>query len=125
MLTERQVDVLNFIDRRITETGVCPSYDELAGVAGQRSKAGVHRLVAGLEERGFIRRLPGQARSIEVIRNTDGTARPDTRIMKQMRVLKGALITIAKGRIDKGEPFPGDIAQSIATDALRKVETAS
>ena len=32
------------------------------------SKAGIHRLVASLEERGYIRRLPNRARAIEIIK---------------------------------------------------------
>ncbi len=35
---------------------------------GLKSKSGIHRLITGLEERGFVRRLPHRARALEVIR---------------------------------------------------------
>ncbi len=38
---------------------------------GLKSKSGVHRLITGLEERGFIRRLPHRARALEVTRLSD------------------------------------------------------
>src|SRR3546814_15504298 len=36
-----------------------------------KSKSGIHRLVTGLEERGFIRRLAHRARALEVLRLPD------------------------------------------------------
>src|ERR1700754_4136461 len=36
-----------------------------------KSKSGIHRLITGLEERGFIRRLPHRARALEVLRLPD------------------------------------------------------
>jgi repressor LexA len=41
---------------------------------GLRSKSGIHRLITGLEERGFIRRLPHRARALEVARLPDNLA---------------------------------------------------
>lgn len=41
--------------------------DEIAAKFGLRSKSGAFRLVAALEERGFIRRIPNRARSIELV----------------------------------------------------------
>lgn len=67
MLTERQADLLNFIDQRVRETGASPTFDEMRQHLGLRSKAGVHRYVLCLEERGFIRCLPRRARAIEVL----------------------------------------------------------
>ena len=41
---------------------------------GLKSKSGIHRLISGLEERGFIRRLPHRARALEVVRLPEDTA---------------------------------------------------
>jgi len=68
MLTSKQNQLLLFIDRRLRETGVSPSFDEMKEALGLRSKSGIHRLITGLEERGFIRRLPHRARALEVLR---------------------------------------------------------
>ena len=68
MITKKQYQLLDFIDKRIQETGIPPSYDEMLEEVGIKSKSGIHRLIKSLEERGFIRRLPHKARAIEVIR---------------------------------------------------------
>ena len=71
MLTSKQKDLLVFIDARLRETGVPPSFEEMKEALSLQSKSGVHRLIMALEERGFIRRLPHRARAIEVIKLPD------------------------------------------------------
>ena len=68
MLTAKQNELLRFIHQRLREAGVPPSFDEMKDALELKSKSGIHRLVMGLEERGFIRRLPNRARAIEVLR---------------------------------------------------------
>jgi len=68
MLTKKQHDLLLFLEKRLRETGVSPSYDEMKEALDLKSKSGIHRLITGLEERGFIRRLPHRARAVEILR---------------------------------------------------------
>ena len=68
MLTRKQHELLVFIHQRLEAEGVSPSFDEMKEALNLRSKSGIHRLISGLEERGFIRRLPHRARALEVIR---------------------------------------------------------
>lgn len=68
MLTRKQLDLLQFIQHRMRESGVPPSFDEMKDALDLKSKSGIHRLITALEERGFLRRLPNRARAIEVIR---------------------------------------------------------
>jgi repressor LexA len=75
MLTRKQHELLVFLQRRLNENGVSPSFDEMKEALGLKSKSGIHRLISGLEERGFIRRLPHRARALEILRSPDGTAR--------------------------------------------------
>ena len=74
MLTKKQHELLQFISRHLGQHGVSPSFDEMKEALGLRSKSGIHRLITGLEERGFIRRLPHRARALEVIREAEGSA---------------------------------------------------
>ena len=74
MLTTKQKELLVFIDARLRETGVPPSFEEMKEALSLQSKSGVHRLIMALEERGFIRRLPHRARAIEVIKLPDAVA---------------------------------------------------
>ena len=68
MLTQKQKDLLMFINDRLNETGVPPSFDEMKDALSLKSKSGIHRLITALEERGFIRRLPHRARALEVLK---------------------------------------------------------
>ena len=68
MLTKKQLELLLLIDRKIKKTGVTPSFDEMKEKLGLRSKSGIHRLIASLEERGFIKKLAFKARAIQVIK---------------------------------------------------------
>lgn len=71
MLTRKQLELLNFIQSRVTRDGVPPSFDEMKEALDLRSKSGIHRLITALEERGFIRRLAHRARAIEIVKLPD------------------------------------------------------
>lgn len=68
MLTKKQLDLLEFIHKRVQADGVPPSFDEMKIALDLRSKSGIHRLITALEERGFIRRLAHRARAIEIVK---------------------------------------------------------
>ncbi|WP_439119990.1 transcriptional repressor LexA [Marivita sp.] len=68
MLTKKQLDLLEFISKRVARDGVPPSFDEMKEALDLRSKSGIHRLITALEERGFIRRLAHRARAIEIVK---------------------------------------------------------
>jgi len=78
MLTRKQHELLRFIQARLEESGISPSFEEMKEALDLKSKSGVHRLISALEERGFIRRLPNRARALEVLRQPDdaGTKAP-------------------------------------------------
>lgn len=83
MLTAKQHELIRFIQHRLEETGVSPSFEEMKEALDLKSKSGVHRLISALEERGFIRRLPNRARALEVIRQPEDStpaARPALRL---------------------------------------------
>ncbi|MEL6372635.1 MAG: transcriptional repressor LexA [Pseudomonadota bacterium] len=81
MLTNKQKELLFFINERVSASGVPPSFDEMKEALDLRSKSGIHRLITALEERGFIRRLPHRARALEIVKlpeiagEDDGRAR--------------------------------------------------
>ena len=71
MLTAKQHELIRFIQTRLEETGISPSFEEMKDALDLKSKSGVHRLISALEERGFLRRLPNRARALEVIRTPE------------------------------------------------------
>src|SRR5438876_8252095 len=78
MLTRKQHELLTFINQRLAATGIAPSFDEMKDALNLRSKSGIHRLISGLEERGFIRRLPHRARALEVVKLPEDSAAPSS-----------------------------------------------
>lgn len=66
-LTPKQRQLYDFIAARLRESGVAPSFMEMAAAMRVQSVSRVHVLVSALEERGYIRRLPHKARAIELV----------------------------------------------------------
>lgn len=88
MLTRKQLDLLDFINKRLQRDGVPPSFDEMKEALDLRSKSGIHRLITALEERGFIRRLPHRARAIEIVKLPEALE-PSGRAGFEPRVING------------------------------------
>ncbi|QUS40183.1 transcriptional repressor LexA [Tardiphaga alba] len=104
MLTRKQYELLRFIDQRLKEAGVPPSFDEMKDALDLRSKSGIHRLITALEERGFIRRLPNRARAIEVIKLPElNTAAPASG-------RRGFTPSVIEGTLGKGRSAPTPVA---------------
>jgi len=127
MLTKKQLELLRFIDREMKKRGVSPSFDEMKDALGLKSKSGIHRLITGLEERGFIRRLPHRARALEILRRPDaltGTETPQAGFSPS--VIEGGYDgdhdddghpPISDGAVDL--PLYGRIAAGLPIEAIR------
>ena len=114
MLTRKQHELVCFINDRLAETGVSPSFEEMKEALDLKSKSGVHRLISALEERNFIRRLPNRARALEVLRMPErpekkATAKPAGRDLPQLRDLPTPANDVVEiplhGRIAAGVPI--------------------
>ncbi|OYW87869.1 MAG: repressor LexA [Sphingobium sp. 32-64-5] len=116
MLTAKQQELLLFIQHRLEEGGVSPSFDEMKDALDLKSKSGIHRLISALEERGFIRRLPNRARALEIVRMPDGLAHAPASITplhpprapapREMPIAANDVIEIPlHGRIAAGMPI--------------------
>ena len=69
MITQRQLHLLRFIDAYIRRTGgVSPSMVEMADHLGIASKSAISSRLGSREKRGWIRRLHGRWRAIEIIK---------------------------------------------------------
>ena len=125
MLTRKQYELLRFINERLKEAGVPPSFDEMKDALDLRSKSGIHRLITALEERGFIRRLPNRARAIEVIKLPEvSAAGSSSRRGFTPSVIEGNLGKVRGGSADDGErpvavPVMGRIAAGTPIEALQ------
>jgi repressor LexA len=127
MLTRKQHELLMFINQRLTATGVSPSFDEMKDALKLRSKSGIHRLISGLEERGFIRRLAHRARALEVIKLPEESAMPSaaekTRFSPTVirgdfsGALPGSAVSTESAAVEL--PLYGRIAAGTPIEALR------
>ena len=72
MLTYQQENLLKFIISFQKKSNVTPSFDEMKIGLVLKSKSAIHRLLSGLEERGYIKKLNNRARAIEVIKKLWG-----------------------------------------------------
>jgi repressor LexA len=116
MLTAKQRELLLFIDGRLKQDGVSPSFDEMREALELKSKSGVHRLISALEERGFIRRLPNRARALEVLKLPEVSA-PQTATVIPIRP------AVAAAANDTMEiPLHGRIAAGTPIEALQGTE---
>ncbi|HKY82495.1 MAG TPA: transcriptional repressor LexA [Sphingobium sp.] len=113
MLTPKQQELLSFIQIRLEEGGVSPSFEEMKEALDLRSKSGIHRLINALEERGFIRRLPNRARALEVLKLPDAMHRapkvlapPKPRLIAKPPIAANDVVEIPlHGRIAAGVPI--------------------
>ena len=120
MLTKKQSELLRFINERLKEDGVPPSFDEMKEALDLRSKSGIHRLIMALEERGFIRRLPNRARALEVLRLPESsTPSPGSRGGKfSPSVIEGDL---GRTRQTNTIPIPGDDSGSVSIPVMGRI----
>src|SRR5205085_3916330 len=110
MLTRKQRELLLFINQRLTATGVSPSFDEMKDALNLKSKSGIHRLISGLEERGFIRRLPHRARALEVVKLPEQSAAPSTVSPAERGRFSPTVIRGDFAAVLPGTPVAADIA---------------
>ena len=66
-LTERQQQVLDFIRAMVRRRGVAPTLAEIADEFGFRSTASAQKQVLYLERKGYLRRVPNQARGLVLV----------------------------------------------------------
>ena len=131
MLTRKQLELLRFVNDRLKESGVPPSFDEMKDALDLRSKSGIHRLITALEERGFIRRLPNRARAIEVIKLPDSVVQSlgngGSRRGFTPSVIEGNLGRVRTGSEDEsGRPVPVPVMGRIAAGTpIEAIQTRS
>jgi repressor LexA len=128
MLTRKQHELLLYLDQQLKKNGISPSFEEMKKALSLKSKSGIHRLITGLEERGFIRRLPHRARAIEVSRLPDNieTSNGKDKSFKP-NVIKGDFKLSGSIQPPSGDivslPLYGRIAAGTPIEALRDHST--
>ena len=103
MLTRKQQELLLFLDERISQSGVTPSFEEMKVKVGLKSKSGIHRLISALEDRGFIKKLPFKARAIEILKLPSLKQKPSD---EKIEIMDNQVVELPiVGRIAAGLPI--------------------
>ena len=103
MLTRKQSELLTYLSDHMQQHDIPPSFDEMRDALGLASKSGVHRLVSGLEERGYIRRLANRARAIEILKPV--TAAAGGVVRRAVETASNLVSLPLLGRIAAGTPI--------------------
>jgi repressor LexA len=117
VLTRKQHELLCFINDRLSETGVSPSFEEMKEALDLKSKSGVHRLISALEERNFIRRLPNRARALEILRLPDAIKTPTVADKPNIQTPPSRVMPPAANDVLE-VPLHGRIAAGMPIEAL-------
>ena len=103
MLTRKQSELMTYLNDHMQQHDVPPSFDEMRDALGLASKSGVHRLVSGLEERGYIKRLANRARAIEILKPV--TAAAGGVVTRAVETASNLVSLPLLGRIAAGTPI--------------------
>lgn len=114
MLTRKQRELLVFIRDRLAQSGVAPSFDEMKDALDLKSKSGIHRLITGLVERGYLQRLPNRARALEVVRLPEDLIEG---AKEKLSNIKNSVAQVASDLISL--PLVGKIAAGTPIEAIQ------
>lgn len=83
-LTPRQREILDFIRSAIRDTGVCPSYREIAAHFGVTA-GGLQKQIEALVAKGALARRDGRARALQVVGGKDVAGQVRLPVLGQVR----------------------------------------
>ncbi len=110
-LTQRQRQVLEFIDTEVRRRGYPPSVREIGEAVGLSSSSTVHAHLAALQEKGYLTRDPSKPRAIEVHfepRSGAAVERRPVRFVPVVGDVAAGTGVLAAENIEESLPLPED-----------------
>ena len=114
-LTDRQRQVLEFIDGEIRSRGYPPSVREIGEAVGLSSSSTVHAHLAALQEKGYLRRDPTKPRALELLFESGSGAAVERRPVRHIPLVGDVAAgtgVLAAENIDETIPMPEDFTGS-------------
>jgi repressor LexA len=111
-LTERQRQVLDFIDAEVRRRGYPPSVREIGEAVGLSSPSTVHAHLAALQDKGYLRRDPSKPRAIEVALEPSTGATVERRPVRHVPLLGDVAAgtgVLAAEHVEEVMPLPADL----------------
>lgn len=122
MLTKKQRQLLVLIHEHMIVGDVAPSFEEMKNELGLKSKSGIHRLISGLVERGYLERLPHRARALQVRKLPEGykpKSDDKSEAAAKIRVVSSVFDSAESLPVFEPIPLYGKIAAGTPIEAIR------
>ena len=114
-LTDRQRQVLEFIDTEVRTRGYPPSVREIGDAIGLSSSSTVHAHLAALQDKGFIKRDPAKPRAMELVYDSASGAAVERRPVRHIPIVgdvAAGVGVLAEENIEETIPMPEDFTGS-------------
>ncbi|HJL89088.1 MAG TPA: transcriptional repressor LexA [Acidimicrobiales bacterium] len=114
-LTDRQRQILYFIDSHTREHGYPPSVREIGKAVGLTSPSTVHSHLATLEDRDYLRRDPSKPRAIEVRLDPSTGAAVDRGSVRHVPLvgdIAAGTGVLAMENVEESVPMPSEFTGS-------------
>jgi len=110
-LTERQRQVLEFIDSEVRERGYPPSVREIGEAVGLSSSSTVHAHLAALQEKGYLKRDPTKPRAMELVYDSGSGSAIERRPVRHVPLVGDVAAgtgVLAAENVEETVPVPQD-----------------
>jgi repressor LexA len=110
-LTQRQHDIIVFIERTVNERGYPPSVREIGTAVGLTSPSTVHSHLATLQRLGYLKRDPTKPRAIEVRYDPNSGAAVEKRPVRHVPLVGDVAAgtdVLAQENVEELLPLPVD-----------------
>jgi repressor LexA len=111
-LTDRQRQILEFIDRQSRDRGYPPSVREIGDAVGLTSPSSVHAHLNTLQRLGYLRRDPTKPRAIEVRYDPTTTAIMDRSPVRHVPLVgdvAAGVGVLAQENVEEVMPLPAEL----------------
>src|SRR6476646_8709062 len=111
-LTQRQHDIIVFIERTVNERGYPPSVREIGEAVGLASPSTVHSHLSTLQRLGYLRRDPTKPRAIEVRFDPASGASVERRPVRHVPLVgevAAGTDVLAHEQVEEVIPVPADL----------------
>jgi repressor LexA len=111
-LTDRQRQVLEFIDTEVRRRGYPPSVREIGEAVGLSSPSTVHAHLAALQDKGYIHRDPTKPRALEITYEPSSGATVERRPVRHVPLVGDVAAgtgVLAAENIEETLPVPEDL----------------
>ncbi len=130
-LSDKQQQILDFVNKQVEETGYPPSVREICSAVGFKSTSTVHGYLEKLKKNGLIMKDPTKPRALKVIGGGSKTSRKDNDTLKDyysrrelvdvpiVGKVTAGLPILAVENIEDTFPLPADFVQNSTAFMLR------